>query len=542
LAGLWVPIAGSLAVTWFTDPPPFAEPFPTQGSPLAWAALAGLAGALLVAVYQFARGLRAVVGAAFTLAGGLAGWVLSADRAPPAPSQPLPAGAPNVLVVTLDTTRADRLGAYGNDRVDTRSFDRLALEGTLFEDAVAVAPVTGPSHASMFSGRHPADHGLLLNGTPLPEEPLLAEVLRDHGYDTAAFVSAYVLDGDLGFRRGFAVYDDDFGWLKGGGRLLPARLWAMARRHADPDEVLQRRGGDTVDAALAWLAQPRGAYFLWVHLFDAHGPYEPPPPYDTRYYSGDPHDPAHTSMTKVGEHPAYLKRSLEGVTDLAWVEAQYDGEVSYADAQLGRLLDAIDPQNTLVVVLADHGESLGEHGTWFEHVGVEEVEARIPWVMRWPGRVPAGRRSAALVEGSDLAPTVLDLVRIPIPHTMTGHPALKDPPRTAGRSLALDRAANRAARARGEIDEPRYRVAGLRGPGTRYVLHEAGDAARFYDLAGDPLGLVDVAGTFPPDSAGAELLRHLHGDARALFGGDTVRQDLSDEERERLESLGYLDD
>jgi arylsulfatase A-like enzyme len=476
------------------------------------------------------------------VAGALGGWVLAADRGPPAPTQPLPAGAPNVLLVTLDTTRADRVGAYGNDRVDTRAFDRLAVEGTLFENAVAVAPVTGPSHLSMLSGRHPAEHGVLLNGTPLPAEPLLAEILVDHGWDTAAFVSAYVLEGDLGFARGFRVYDDDFGWLKGGSLLLPARLLALARRHANPDEVLQRRGGDTVDAALAWLAQPRGAWFLWVHLFDPHGPYEPPPPFDTRYYSGDPHDPAHGSMTRVGEYPSYLKGSLEGVTDLAWVEAQYDGEVSYADAQLARLVEAVDAQNTLVLVIADHGESLGEHGTWFEHVGVEEVETHVPFVARWPGRVPAGKRSTALVEGSDLAPTVLDLVGIALPETMTGHPALKAPPRVAGRSLAFDRVANRVAREAGEIEKPTFRVAGLRGPGTRYVLHEKGGEATFYELATDPRAEHDIHARVAGDPIAGQLLGQLRQEALALFGGAAgVAPDISDEERERLRQLGYIE-
>lgn len=542
LWGLWVPIVATVAIAWFTDPPPFTDPFTYQGNAGVFALVALGLLAPFALLYQGARGARAVAGAATTLAVAHGVWVYSASRGGPAPTQPLPAGAPSVLLVTIDTARADRFGAYGNERVDTRHFDALAAEGALALDAVGVAPVTGPSHMSMLTGAGPWDHGVLLNGTPVPTAlPTLAELLRDHGWQTAAFVSAYVLDGGLGFRRGFDVYDDDFGWLKGGGRLWPARLLSMLRRHADPDELLERRGGDTVDAALSWTKGRRGAYFLWVHLFDPHGPYDPPPPFDTAYYTGDPSDPAHTSMARASGWPAYLDESLRGVTDLDWVLAQYDGEISYTDRQLGRLLEGIDRENTLVVVTGDHGESFGEHGVWFEHVDVHEAALHVPFAMRWPGKVPAGARLETPVEGSDVAPTVLGLVGVAPPATMTGR-SLFGEGRAVARSLCFDRAANKAARAAGEIDKPKWRTAGLRGPSSRYVLHERDGAAAYFDLATDPAGETDVSASVAATPEGVELLGILKPQAQALFGGTTVERDVSDEERERLKALGYLEE
>lgn len=548
--GLYVLVVAAVGVVWFTDPPPFTEPFPFQGNPAVFAAVCVGIAAVLGVVYQGARGARSVAGAALALATALAVWVYTGVDPVPAPSKPLPAGAPNVLLVTLDTARADRFGAYGNPTVQTRAFDTLAGEGTLFSAASAVAPVTGPSHASMLSGRGPWDHGVLLNGVPVPtDHPLLAELLHDHGWATAAFVSAYVLDGDNGFARGFDVYDDAFAWLPGADALLPARLAAMARRHADPNEVLERRGGETVDRALAWLGSHRGgAYFLWVHLFDAHGPYTPPPPYDTLYYQGDAHDPSNTSMAKVKNVAPYLEKSLEGVTDLAYVLAQYDGEVSYTDAQLARLLAAVDRENTLVVVVGDHGESLGEHDVWFNHGDdVYETSVHVPFAMRWPGRVPVTKVESP-VEGTDLAPTVLDLVGVEVPAGMTGQSAVGvmsgKPGRAIAHAMCFDRPANQAARAAGTITGPKYRVASLRGPQSRYVQREVDGTATYFDLAADPLGRVDVAAAIGATSTGAELLSLLRGQADGLLSGastDRSAVELSAEERARLEALGYMD-
>lgn len=552
LVGVAAPALARVGVRWFSDPPPFTEPFPMQGNPAAFAGIVFAVAVGCMVIYQAARGAQRVGAAALLMTAALGAWAVSSRAGPGEPSHPLPAGAPNVLVVTLDTSRADHFGAYGNDRVDTRYFDQVAKEGALWTSASAIAAVTGPSHASMFSGSGPWDHGVLLNGIPIPaDRPLISEVLHDHGWQTAAFVSSYVLEGEKGFSRGFEVYDDDFNALKGAGDLVAVQLLDMARRHFNPDEDLQRRGGDTVDAALSWLEGREGAWYLWVHLFDAHGPYEPPPPFDTRYYQGDPKDPSNTSMAPVKNVAAYLKESLEGITDLRWVLAQYEGEVSYADAQLGRLLAAVDPRNTLVVVIADHGESLGEHDVWFNHGDdVYETSVHVPFAMRWPGRIAPGQRIPQPFEGTDLAPTLLEIVGVDIPSTMTGVSAAgligagEGKGRIEARSMCFDREANLAAREAGEIDKPKYRMVSLRGPNTRYVQRETGRDPEFFDLTTDPKGLVDLYPEKRWQPMSAELLGILSRNATALLGSDATERsaaEVSEAERQRLEALGYLD-
>lgn len=552
LVGVATPLLARVGVWWFSDPPPFTDPLPGQGNPVAFAGVVVAALVLLVGLYQGLRGPRAVAGGALAVAVGLAAWVGSGKAGPGAPTQKPPAGAPNVLLVTLDTTRADHMGAYGAE-VDTRHFDDIAKQGALFENASAVAAVTGPSHTTMLTGTGPWDHGVLLNGIPIPEDKTtLAEILHDHGWNTGAFVSAYVLDGEKGFRRGFEVYDDDFGAVKGGDQLTSFQVVAMIQRHFNPDAELERRGDDTVDEALAWFGEQQGATFLWVHLFDAHGPYEPPPPFDTRYYAGDPRDPSNHSMDQVQNVAAYLKKSIEGITDLNYVLAQYSGEVSYADTQLGRLLEKVDPKNTLVVVIADHGESLGEHGVWFNHGDdVYETSLHVPFAMRWPGRITEGVKVEAPFEGTDLTPTILEVVGLKPLDSMTGVSAAglvgagEGQGRQLARAMCFDREANVTARAQGLIDKPKYRMASVRGQTSRYVLRETGATLEeYYDLATDPKGVSESSGTFLQTPNGYATLELFKEKANAVLSSTATERsagDVGEEERKRLEALGYLD-
>ncbi len=544
----WLGALLGLAASWvlrafvviFTDPAPFTTPAWWQGSPMAFAgAILGVA-ALAVALYQGVRGANAVATAALLIASGHGAWAWSGVR--DARAAPSHEARPNVVIVTLDTVRADHFGALGNADIDTRHFDRVAHEGTLFTAASAVAPVTGPSHTALFTGTGPWENGVLLNGIPVPpERRMLAERLADEGYTTGAFVSAFVLEGGLGFDRGFSVYDDEFSALRGKSRLLGDRFLGMLARRLDPDAVLERRGADTVDLALAWEAEQAAPYFLWVHLFDAHGPYTPPPPYDTRYYSGDPRDPAHTSMLGVSGYAPYLAKSLEGITDLEYVLAQYRGEVSYADAQLGRLMDALDLDHTLLVVVGDHGESLGEHGQWFDHGDdVYETSVHVPFAMRWPGKVPVQRIDTP-VDGTDLAPTVLAALGLPRDGT-SGIDALAEA-RAHGASMTFDRAANQAEREAGRITQPKYRMASIRGLSSRWVHAELSGTGEYFELATDPRGEHDVAPATLGTAEGAQLLGLLRGESEGLFRGDTSRSaaELSAEDRAMLEQLGYLE-
>jgi arylsulfatase A-like enzyme len=537
--GAWTLLA--LWPWWFAAPAPFTESPWWREDPLVFSAIATCVATTALALYQGARGERATAAAALAATLGLAAWAQSAGRVVPPPEASPPPGAPNVLLVTLDTARADHFGALGSAEVATPRFDALAAAGALYTQASAVAPVTGPSHASMFFGQGPWEHGVLLNGLPLPaDRESLAEVLRANGYATAAFVSAFVLDGKTGFSRGFDVYDDDFTAVPGLGALAPARLLAMGRRHARPDAVLERRGAETVDRAMAWLDTRQGPWFCWVHLFDPHGPYAPPPPYDTRYAKGDPRDPANASMSVVKDVNPYMQESLRGITDLDYVLGQYAGEISYADSQLGRLVDAVDPVRTLVAVIGDHGESLGEHGTWFDHgQDVFETSVHVPFAMRWPGRI-APAKIFAPAEGSDLAPSVLGLVGILPPSTMRGRALLG----VSGQGPTAAAAPAIATPARsGKIDDPKFRMVTLRDPARRYVLREYDHGEWAFDLAADPSGVTDARALFEQGEDGQAWLRERRGLAEILLGRTLPEVgEISAEDKERLGALGYLDE
>ncbi|MGH9144710.1 MAG: sulfatase, partial [Vicinamibacterales bacterium] len=228
---------------------------------------------------------------------------------------------PNILLVTLDTTRADHVGAYGYRPAHTPRLDRLAAEGVLFERVVSAAPITLPAHASIFTALYPFAHGVRNNGTFYLDAKFatLATVLHDAGYRTAAFISAFVLDRRYGLARGFDTYNDHL--ESGEGHIV--------------NGARERRGDRTALAAEAWIAQAASGsvsapFFVWLHLYDAHDPYDPPPPF---------HD--------------------------AFADRPYDGEIAFDDDVVGSVLDRLDQlglRSTLVAVVGDHGESLGEHG------------------------------------------------------------------------------------------------------------------------------------------------------------------------------------
>jgi choline-sulfatase len=281
---------------------------------------------------------------------------------------------PNILLITLDTTRADHLGAYGDTAARTPTFDRLASEGVLFERAVSVAPITLPAHVSLLTGRYPFAHGVRNNGNFRvgDDVPTLATALHDHGYRTAAFVSAFVLDRRSGLSRGFDEFDDRFD--VGGA--------------PTPDDEIERRGDRTEQLAENWITAQvgdRGAnrppFFVWLHLYDPHDPYVPPAPFAEQFH----------------DHP-------------------YDGEIAFDDAIIGSIVDRLKrlgvASTTMVALVGDHGESLGEHEEATHAMFVYEAVLHVPMMVWWPGHL-APARVAPLVRGIDLAPTLLDLAGMP---------------------------------------------------------------------------------------------------------------------------------
>lgn len=549
LSAWWGMALAVLAVggeRWFTKPPPHTEVHPLQGALWVYALVAMvllLAGPLLA---RWAKGVGRVGLAGLFLIAGI--WVGAQDRALP-PAGQSKAASPDVVLITIDTMRADHVGSYGNQTIWTPTLDGLAEAGARFENASAQIAVTGPSHITMFSGQGPWDHGVLLNGIPVPEGVgWLPESLRSAGYRTGAFVSAYVLDASQAFARGFDVYDDDFGILPGWSDTGPGRIQAMVQRKLDPVHVLERRGEDTIDKALQWRQTVEdGPVFLWVHLFDPHGPYTPAAPWDDAYYEGDPTDSAHTSMSETFGIPDYMLPSMEGITDAAWVRAQYAGEVSVTDQAIGRLLESLPgADDAVVIVVGDHGESLGEHGTWFHHGGdLQSQELLIPMFIRYPKKIPAGVVVKGPVELTDLSATIAELVGIPAPsggdgRSLVGSTMTGKTPRPWARGLCLDRPANIAARQQGLVDRPTFRVGTVRGDNIRLMSRDApgGGVERWEWRQGREVSVpISILGEAPRPEIQAML-----DQVQALVKSDAGTGVERDEETMmKLRALGYVE-
>jgi choline-sulfatase len=277
---------------------------------------------------------------------------------------------PDLVVLTIDTLRADHVGAYGSSSGATPNLDAFAKESVLFETAITAAPLTLPAHTALFSGVLPFRNGVRVNGTDVVADtvPLVAAELKALGWDTAAFVSSLVLRQPAGLSRGFTTYDDRF----------------SANEGKNPrDQVPERPGDETVARALSWLSErktskDRPPFFLWVHLYDPHTPYEPPADLAARF----PKSP-------------------------------YDGEIAFADVSAGRLLAALDPARTAVVVAGDHGESLGEHGEATHGVFLYDATLRVPLLLRLPKRAHAAMRVTTQVRLVDVAATLRRLAGAP---------------------------------------------------------------------------------------------------------------------------------
>jgi arylsulfatase A-like enzyme len=495
---------------------------------------------------------------------------------------------PNVLLVTIDTLRADHVGAYGNRSVATPVLDRLAAEGVVFLRTYSQTHVTVPSHLSIMSSLPLALHGALTNSSK-PARPvpgLLPAVFRDAGYRTAAFVSARHLGrgGPLGVPLGptFEVYRSAADWY-------------------DPIPA-----DKTTERFTRWLhGNCRAPFFAWVHYWDPHMPYAPPAPFDTMYYHDDPRATRHDSLVgvqygwplhdtdrlpraldRVPRDARALKREfglsgrmlsrglvapleplpgherspvleerllsvgrrvrallplrpkhaawLADVRDAAYPRALYAGEVSYVDQALGRAVAELEQlgiaRRTVVVVIGDHGESLGEHGVYFDHYGLTEPCLRVPFVVWAPGRVAPARRGE-LAGGIDVAPTILRLASQPVPPTMQGRD-LFDDARAAGPAFAESDGLKQIM-----IVEGRWKlIRTLRA--FHYVdafARERG-AVELYDLDADPSEQVDVAKREP--AVTARLVRTLD------TWHETVTRDAPVGVPQRIEglrALGYVE-
>jgi arylsulfatase A-like enzyme/Flp pilus assembly protein TadD len=407
------------------------------------------------------------------------------------------------VLITIDTCRADRIGCYGAENVHTPTIDDLAERGVTYLDASAPAPLTLPSHCTILTGLYPDRHSVRDNGAnALPDDAeTLAEILRDEGWRTGGFVSAFPLEAGFGADQGFDAFDDDLSESAVGAA---ANVPEDAARVAERLFYEERTASSVVDAAIPWLREARrgpAPWFLWVHFFDPHAVYRPPAHLASRYGADS-----------------------------------YEGEVAYVDEQLARLLAELGgaSDDVTIVVTADHGESLGEHEENTHGLFIYQSSLHVPWVMAGPG-IPAGVRVEEPVSLVHVMPTILDLVDVAGPPGLDG---------ASTRALwdGVGGEANEAASApvHGECLLPRlhYDWAGLRS--VRRDRWKLIDAPRpeLFDLVADPHETRNVAEEHPDvvNDLRAELRAH------ASRGGalEAEARELDADALARLESLGYV--
>ncbi|MET0556482.1 MAG: sulfatase-like hydrolase/transferase [Vicinamibacteria bacterium] len=389
---------------------------------------------------------------------------------------------PDVLLITLDTTRADRLGCYGGDPAVSPALDALARGGVLFRRAYSHVPTTLASHASLLTGVTPARHGIHENGTFVLDgvRPTLAEAFQRAGYRTGAFVSTIVLDRRYGLARGFGDYVDEL--------------------ETDESELVmaQVRAEVTAERALSFLAHddPRPA-FAWVHFYDPHEPYAPPEPFASRFAG-----------------------------------RAYDGEIASMDAQIGRLLEAVAKRGrpTIVAAVADHGESLGEHQEPTHAFFVYGATQHVPLILSYPGVLPAGREVQPLVRVVDVLPTLLEAARLPVPDDLDGRSLL---PLVTGRS---DRETGPAYQ---ESYGPRlwWGAQEILGVRTGPWFYVRAPRPELYNVEDDPAETVNLAAERPVE------LERLQALLRSMVPeGDPLahRASVDPETARTLRSLGYL--
>lgn len=409
-------------------------------------------------------------------------------------------GGKNLLLISIDTVRADRLGCYGYEAGTTPTIDLVAGGGVLFENAIAPAPLTLPAHATLLTGLYPHVHGIRDNSAArLTGKALtLAEIMRNNGYRTAAFVGSFILDSRFGLDQGFDSYDDEMISTPVPGAPLPT-----GARGAQLTRISPRPASEVTGRALAWLGQNvEERFFLWVHYFDPHYPYTPPAPFAGRF-PGSP----------------------------------YDGEIAFVDHNLRILLDELQKSGlldrTLIVITGDHGESLGEHGEETHSVFTYESTIRVPLILRYPGTLPSGARIAVPVSLADVMPTVLDILGIEYAGDTSGESLI--------RIIGGGGPKERSIYSESMFSFLTYgwsRIECIRGSRWKYVRSTIPE---LYDLTADPAETRNLAGSE------RELASMLAEELDSLIARTSGREgtlaegiSLSGEDREMLMALGYV--
>lgn len=416
---------------------------------------------------------------------------------------------PNILFIGLDTFRADAIGAWGRTPSITPALDRLAGQSDVWLDAYSAFNVTNPSFASMMTGLYGKNHGIYLLTTPLPKShTTLAELLHGAGYETRAYISARHLgDHASGLGQGFDL-------------MQTATEQAAAEMH--------------VDMVMDWLearASQEKPFFLWLHLFDPHTPHTPPSPYALGFRPAEL-----AGLSPVRTWTPFRQPEVRGFNDpvLGGHRDLYDGEVAYLDHQIGRLVDFLESrdllENTVVVVVADHGENLGEHGIRYRHVGLFDTTTHVPLMIRWPGPQREGRRIEGLVQNIDLFPTLLSVAGLkPPPSDAMDLRELTGEGRNGRRAVFSEHANRMGVSVR--TNEYRY---GLSQGNDRFIP----DGPHLFDLKADPGETQSLAGKgLPVEKELNDLLMRWLANRRK--SADPQDKDMSEEDKQRLKALGY---
>lgn len=390
----------------------------------------------------------------------------------------------NVLLITLDTTRADRLGCYGFDKAITPALDALAARGTLFEQAFSQVNLTLPSHCSIMTGRYPRELGVHVNGRNAlgTAHPTLAEIFKQHGYDTAAFVASFVLDSKFGLDRGFDLYEDDMGASTFQVQSLEWQITA--------NQVANR--------ALTWLdTKKRRPFFCWVHFFDPHAPYSPPGKY-----------------IQEGSH-------------------EYNGELTFVDDHVKRLTDWLAANEltdqTLVIVVGDHGESFGEHGEFGHTNFIYETNLHVPYILAHPNIIPVARRVNEVVEVVDLFPTVLELFGWELPKTLSS--------RSLVAAFAGEPLESKPSYAESQYVFNSYGWAEQRSLTTLRWKYISSTKPELYDRKADPEETTNLIDEQP--EIAQNLLNALTSIYKELTPGEGGIATLDPQTTKALESIGY---
>jgi choline-sulfatase len=319
----------------------------------------------------------------------------------------LPPPPRHVVLISIDTLRADHLGAYGHPRAVTPHLDALAAQSVLFENHLSAAPTTLASHTALFTGNHPHNHGVPRNDYIVSDDnQMLPEILAAHGYQTAAFLGAIPLASHSGFTQGFEVLDEQFD----------------LHRKSDGVAQTMRSGADVTDAVLAWVAgrEDERPLFLFAHYFDVHSPYLPPPEH-LAHYNADPSIEGAGSMKHISRTRTMLTRKAPQAKQHSdTLKERYLGGVTHADHQVGRLLDGLAAagllEDALIIVTSDHGEAFDAHEELWDHgETVFDETVHTPLIVRFPQQWGAGTRIPDVVSNVDVAPTLLELLGLPAP-------------------------------------------------------------------------------------------------------------------------------